>query len=169
MLQYRQALTAYMSVPSDRDHDEKAACGCFAVRPAHGRKVGNRPDEPHTHRDEHDHSEEPPPANERGGDAGTDVDERRPRRKDRTHQEPDRDRNLKTGMFFREEDAGRANSVEPEEPTGGHERQREEQDARVGAPVRRLTRRVAEAECDRAHDPEDHEVERIVLDMRIEP
>ena len=72
-------------------------------------------------------------------------------------------------MFFREEDAGRPNSVEPEESAGGHERKREEQDAGVRASVGCLTRRVAEAECDRSHDPEDDEVERIVLDMRIEP
>ena len=38
---------------------------------------------------------------------------------------------------------------------------------RIAAPVGRLTCRVAEAERDSAHDPEDHEVERIVLYMRI--
>ena len=63
---------------------------------------------------------------------------------------------------------GRPESVEPQEAAGRHERQREEEDAGIPTPVGRLTCRVAEAERDGAHDPEDQEVERIVLDMRVE-
>ena len=58
--------------------------------------------------------------------------------------------------------------MQPQESAGRHERQREEQDAGVPAAVGRLARRVAERERDRAHDPEHHEMERIVLHMRIE-
>ena len=71
-------------------------------------------------------------------------------------------------MLLREEDRRRPDRVEPEEPAGRHEREREEQDAGVAALVGRLACRVAEAERDRADDPEDHEVERIVLDVGIE-
>ena len=72
-------------------------------------------------------------------------------------------------MLLREEDAGRPDSVEPEEAARRHERQREEEDASVSASVGRLACRVAEAERDGSDDPEDHEMERVVLDVRIEP
>ena len=71
-------------------------------------------------------------------------------------------------MLLREEDRGRPDGVEPEEASGRHERQREEQDARVAAPVGRLTRGVAERDRDRADEPEDDEVELVVLDVRVE-
>ncbi len=58
--------------------------------------------------------------------------------------------------------------MEPEEPAGRHERQREKQDAGVAPLIGRFSCRIAEAERDRADDPEDHEMERIVLDVGIE-
>ena len=58
--------------------------------------------------------------------------------------------------------------MEPEEASGRHERQREEQDAGVAAPVGRLARRVAERDGDCADEAEDDEVELVVLDVRVE-
>ena len=71
-------------------------------------------------------------------------------------------------MLLREEDRRRPDGVEPEEASGRHERQREEQNARIAAPVGRLTRGVAERDRDRADEPEDDEVELVVLDVGVE-
>ena len=71
-------------------------------------------------------------------------------------------------MLLGEQDALRPHGVEPEEAPRGHERQGEKEDASVSAPVRRLTRRIAEAERDGADNAEDHEMEPVVLDVRIE-
>jgi hypothetical protein len=72
-------------------------------------------------------------------------------------------------MLLGEQDLRRSDRMEPEEATGGHEREREQQDARVTSPIGRLARRVTENECHRADDPEDDKVEPVVLDVRIEP
>jgi hypothetical protein len=58
--------------------------------------------------------------------------------------------------------------VKPEEASGRHERQREEQDARVAPTVGRFARGVAERDRDRADEPEDDEMELVVLDVRVE-
>ena len=71
-------------------------------------------------------------------------------------------------MLLREEDRGRPDRVEPKEPSGRHERQREEQDAGIAAPVGGLTCGVAERNGHRADEPEDDEVELVVLDVRVE-
>ena len=75
---------------------------------------------------------------------------------------------LKPACSLREEDAGRPDRVEDQEPAGRHEGEREEQDARVAASVGRLARGVAEDERDRADDPEDDEVRAVVLEVRVE-
>jgi len=71
-------------------------------------------------------------------------------------------------VLLREEDAGRPKSVEPKETASRHKSEREEQYAGIPAPLGRLTCRVSEAERHSAYDAEDHEVERIVLYVRIE-
>ena len=58
--------------------------------------------------------------------------------------------------------------MQPEEAAGGHEGEREQQDACVATTVRRLTRRVAEDERDRTDEPEDDEVSLVVLEVRVE-
>jgi hypothetical protein len=83
----------------------------------------------------------------------------------RAHEQADRDCNLEAGVLLREEDVLR---VESHEAAGGHERKREQQDARVSAPVGRLAGCVAEDERDAADEPEDHEVRAVVFEMRVE-
>ena len=53
-------------------------------------------------------------------------------------------------------------------PPGRHECERQQQDARVSAPVRGLAGREAEHERDAADDPEDDEVRAVVLEVRVE-
>ena len=72
------------------------------------------------------------------------------------------------GCSSREEDVGRAQRMQAEEAASGHEREREEQDACVAAPVGGLPRRVAEGERDRADESEDDEVQSVVLEMGVE-
>ena len=59
--------------------------------------------------------------------------------------------------------------MDPQEAARRHERQREQKDAGIAAPVRSLTPRVPEQKRRCARDPEDHEVEWVVLDVRVEP
>ena len=84
------------------------------------------------------------------------------------HEQPDRDGDLKPGILLREEDAGVPMACRPRKPPGGHEGEREQQDARVASPIGRLAGRVAEHERDAADDPEDDEVRPIVLEVRVE-
>jgi hypothetical protein len=70
-------------------------------------------------------------------------------------------------MLLGEQDVRRSDRMEPEEATGGHEREREQQDTRVTSPIGRLARRVTENERHRADDAEDDKVEPVVLDVRI--
>ena len=56
----------------------------------------------------------------------------------------------------------------PEEAAHGHERERQEQHARVAAAVRLLSGRVAEHEREPTDDPEDDEVGPVVLEVRVE-
>jgi hypothetical protein len=71
-------------------------------------------------------------------------------------------------MLLGEQNRRRADRVEPHEAAGGHECEREEENARISASVGRLACRVSEREGDRTDDAEDHEVELVVLDVRIE-
>jgi hypothetical protein len=96
------------------------------------------------------------------------VDERRRSREDGAHEETDEDRDEKPRVFLLEENARGPEGVKAEEAARRHERQREQQDPCVPAPVGRLTGGVAEGECDASGDPEDDEVQPVVLDVRVE-
>ncbi len=154
--------------PDDRDPADQAPPRGFTVRPAQRRQVGNRPDEPHSHRDQHRRTEQRSVTNQPRRDPGTRVDEGRSRGEHGAHQQPHRNGDLEAGVLLREEDAGRPVGVEAQEAAGRHERQREEQDACISSPIGRLARRVAENECHGAHGPEDDEVGLVVLEVRIE-
>ena len=102
-------------------------------------------------------------------DPGTDVDERRADGEHRAHEQAHGNGDLEPRVLLGEEDLGRPEGMEPQEAAGRHERQRQQEDAGIAAPVRGLAGRVPEEERHCAHDPEDHEVERVVLDVRVEP
>ena len=101
-------------------------------------------------------------------EARTHVDERRRGCEERAHEQADRDRDLEAGPALREEDALRSEGMEAHEAARRHERQREEQDARVAAPLGRLARRVAERERDPAREAEDQEVRLVVVELGVE-
>ncbi len=71
-------------------------------------------------------------------------------------------------MLVCEEDGRRPESVEQEETTGRHEREREEENSGIAAPPGCLAGGVAETKSDGPNQPEDHKVEGIVLDVRIQ-
>ena len=110
----------------------------------------------------------PAMANQPRREVGPEVDERRRSREERAHEQPHRDRDLEAGAALREEDALRSEGVEAHEAARRHERQRQEQDAGVSAPLGRLARRVAERERDPADDAEDQEVRLVVVELGIE-
>ena len=154
--------------PGDRQRRHQVVRRRLGVGPFERRQVLDRPDEPRDHHGQHRDPEQATAPNQPGPDPGPDVDERGSRREDRAHEQSNRDRDLEPGVLLREEDRGRPDGVEPEEASGRHERQREEQDARVATPVGRFARGVAERDRDRADEPEDDEVELVVLDVRVE-
>jgi hypothetical protein len=98
----------------------------------------------------------------------TQVDERRSCREDRAQQQPDGDGDFEARVVGREKDALCADRVQPHEAAGGHERQRQEEDAGVAAPVRRLPCRITEAERHRPDEAEEDEMEPVVLQVRVE-
>ena len=57
-------------------------------------------------------------------DRGANVDERRADREHGADEQPDRDRDLESGVLLGEEDPGRSERMEPEKAAGRHERQR---------------------------------------------
>ncbi len=128
----------------------------------------DRQDEPRAHGDQHGGAQERAVADHRRCDARPEVDEGRAGREDGAHHQPDRDGHLEAGTVVGEEDVGGSQGVEPEEAAGGHEGEREQEDAGILAPVGSLPRRVADHEGERAGEPEDEEVEPVVLEVRIE-
>ena len=128
----------------------------------------HRPREPHAHGAEDGDTQQRSMPDQRRCEARTEVDEGRAGGEDRTDHQPDRDRDLETGTVAGEEDVGGAQGVEPEEAPGRHEREGEQEHAGVAAPICRLARRVAEHERERAREPEDDEVEPVVLEVRVE-
>jgi hypothetical protein len=58
--------------------------------------------------------------------------------------------------------------VKRKEAACRHEGEGEEQDSGIAAAIRSLAGRVAEDEGDGADDPEDDEVEPVVLEVRVE-
>ena len=79
-------------------------------------------------------------------DSGTDVDERRAEREHGAQEQADGNGDLEPRVFLGEEDLGRPDGMEAQEAAGRHERQREQEDAGIAAPVRGLARRVPEEE-----------------------
>jgi hypothetical protein len=154
--------------PDDRHRREQAATGGFAVRPVERRQRRNRPDEPADHGDQHRAAKRRPVAHQPGRDPRPDVDEGRAGREDSGRQEPHRNGDLEAGVLLPEEDAGRPERMEPHEAAGGHEREREEQDTGVAAPIGSLARRIAEQERESADESEDDEMGAVVLEMGIE-
>ncbi len=154
--------------PGDRERRHEVVRRRFGVGPLERRQILDRPDEPRDHHGQHRDPEQGTPPNQADADSRPDVDEGRGRREDRAHEQPHRDCDLEPGMLLREEDRRRSDRMQPEEASGRHERQREEQNASIAPPVGGLARRVAERDCDRADEPEDDEVQLVVLDMRVE-
>jgi hypothetical protein len=132
------------------------------------RELRDRPHEPARHRGKHGDAEQRAPAHHQRRKAGTYVDERRSRRKDRADQEADRNRNLKPRQVVSEENAGRSDGVQAKEPAGRHEREREKQHARVAASICSLPGGVAQRKRQGADEPEDDEVSPVVLEVRVE-
>ncbi len=75
---------------------------------------------------------------------------------------------LKPGCSSCEEHVVRADRVQEHEAAGRHEREGEEKDACVRAPLGRLARGEPEPERDPAGEAEDQEVQAVVLDVRVE-
>jgi hypothetical protein len=101
-------------------------------------------------------------------EAGTLVDEGRREREAGADEQADRDRHLEAGVVGGEEHPGCPDGVEAHEASGRHEREREEQHARVTTALRRLAGRVAEGERDRADQAEEDEMDAVVLEVRVE-
>ncbi len=82
-------------------------------------------------------------------------------------QEPDRrcDDEARVGAF--QEHAGRGQRVEPEEAGARHERERDEEEARVSQATGRLTGEVAEHEADERRDQDEPEMGRVVLPVGV--
>ena len=154
----------------DRDDGDQALRrGRLTGRAAQWREARDRPREPQRHRDQDRDAQKRPSADQDRGDPGTDVDERRAEGEHGAHEQAHGNGDLESRVLLGEEDLGRPDGMEAQEAAGRHERQREQKDAGIAAPVRGLARRVPEEERRCAHDSEDHEVERVVLDVRIEP
>jgi hypothetical protein len=154
---------------SDDRHDgEQVARRRLAVRPAERRQVRNRPGEPRRHDQQHSGAQEPAVANHQRRQLRPDVDERRCRREDGAHEQPYRDGDLEAGVVLGEQDPGRSEGMEAHEAARRHERERQEKDACVPAPLGRLTGGEAESERNGAHEPEEHEVEPGVDEVGVE-
>ena len=97
-----------------------------------------------------------------------DVDEGGTEREHGADQQADRDRDLEAGVLLREEDTCGPDGVQPHEAAGGHEREREQEDAGIAPPVGSLSGRVSQDEGQGAHGSEDHEVGAVVLEVRVE-
>lgn len=107
-------------------------------------------------------------ANHERRDLWADVDERRSRREDGTHQQPHRNGDLKACVVVREQDAGGPDGVKREETARRHERKGQEQDACITPPIGSLACRIADNEGHGTRDPEDGKVKPVVLEVWIE-
>ena len=163
-----QGTRAYMTVPTTAKRRKEAAGRRLAARIAQRGQVQDRPDEPAAHREQDGAAQEGAVLNQVRPDRGANVDERRADREHGADEQPDRDRDLESGVLLGEEDPGRSERMEPEKAAGRHERQRQQENARIAAALGRLPCGVAENERQAADDPEDDEVRAIVFEVGIE-
>ena len=106
---------------------------------------------------------------QRRREARAQVDERRAGGEDRADHQPDRDRDLETrdGRCVKRM-SGVPRAWRPRKPPVAM-KARESRSTRASpAPIGGLARRVAEDERERAREPEDDEVEPVVLEVRVE-
>jgi hypothetical protein len=152
----------------DREDGEQASPRGLAVRPVERGQIQDGPDEPPAHRHQHGDAQEPAVADHERSEPGPHVDERGRRRERRADEQAHRDRDLEARVVPGEEHAACPERVKPHEAAGRHEGEREEKHPRVAAAVCRLAGREAEHERDRPHQPEEHEVDAVVLEVRVE-
>ena len=73
----------------------------------------------------------------------------------------------KPAFIALQQHAGRGQRVEPEEARAGHERERDEEEARVPEAAGSLAGEVAEDEADERRDQDEPEVGRVVLPVGV--